>query len=190
MQPQRCACVCVYVPTVCMGFLYGSSPKLYWKTPLAWKRGMATPIILWRRSCMRRRAEPAGFSIWSKSSFSPNEKTGTSHALHTNTRVQWSNPGERLLHTHTHTLIPVFEGEFNEAFALQQLKRYGSWSRIQRFRSSAHCDYGRVTSTWTTQQVTRTGFLTRHQPCRGQRSKVRVKSHCEKTHLYNLDKLD
>lgn len=79
--------VCVYVPTVCMGFLYGRRPKLYWKTPLAWKRGKATPMILWKRSCTRLRVEPAGFSIWSKSSFSPNENTGTNHALKTTADV-------------------------------------------------------------------------------------------------------
>lgn len=68
-------------PTVWMGRRKGRSPKLYWKTPRAWKRGSATPKILWSRPWRRRSRDPGGFGICWKSSFSPKLNTGTKGVL-------------------------------------------------------------------------------------------------------------
>lgn len=48
-------------PKVWMGLRKGRSPKLYWKTPLAWKRGRASPMSFCSRSCPARMREPSGF---------------------------------------------------------------------------------------------------------------------------------
>ena len=67
--------------TVWIGLLYGSNPKVYWKTPRPWKSGGANPISSFTFVCQWRSAEPEGLLTWSYKSFSPKENTGTKDAL-------------------------------------------------------------------------------------------------------------
>lgn len=79
-------------PMVVMGWRKGMKPKLYWKTPLPWKRGREMPMIFCSRFWIPRSQVPGVFSTWLNRLFSPKEKIGTRAALGDTGEGTWTNP--------------------------------------------------------------------------------------------------
>jgi hypothetical protein len=69
------------LPSVVTGRRWGSIPNEYWNRPLPRRATGAIPVTLRQYSWADRNQEPSGLGIWSYTSVSPNEITGTNGVL-------------------------------------------------------------------------------------------------------------
>lgn len=136
-----------HLPTVTIGCLRGTRPKLYWKNPRP--TGTLLPLFHLINFNTFSQIELGSASPNPYTFVSPKEKTGTKDALnieHTNNVLLYVTAEKKIIFYYDNSnLLPGFQCYPNESFPFFENQVVWSRKRLKRLGNTAHHENGHVT---------------------------------------------